>query len=137
MSKVRQIFRRNEKLPPEEKRTPSRRAIEPSLGIEYYNFEVHSLPAGATLLIVCAPMADAYSGGNLPTNCVSAPGTPIAAPNTLSFGVSPPVYATPGIFGVVSSGLAGGALRIDFACTYDCGSITMKAGSFMVVQLLG
>ena len=111
--------------------------VEPSIGIEYYNFEVHSLSPGASFVIACAPMSDPGGGGNLPTNCVSTAGTPIAAPNTLSFGVAPPVYATPGLFGVVTSGASGTTLEIDFACTGNCGSLTIKAGSFMVVQVLG
>jgi len=110
--------------------------IKPSIGIERYNFEVHPLPAGASLVIACAPMSDPEGGGNLPTNCVDTAGSPIAAQNSLSFGVTPPVYATPGLFGVVSSGPIGIALQIDFACTSDCGSITMMAGSFIVAQAL-
>jgi hypothetical protein len=107
-------------------------AVEPYYGIEDYNFEVHALPAGATLVIACAPMAYPYGGGNLPTNCVSAAGTPIAAPNSLGFGVAPPVFATPGIFGVVTMGSSGGTLQIDFACTANCGGVSVKAGSFIV-----
>jgi hypothetical protein len=111
--------------------------VEPSIGIEYYNFEVHSLSAGAALVLACAPLSDPGGGGNLPTNCVGAAGTPIAATNSLAFGVAPPVYATPGLFGVVTSGPAGSTLEIDIACTGNCGSLTLKAGSFMVVQVLG
>ena len=111
-------------------------AVEPSIGIEHYNFEVHPLAAGASLLIACAPMSDSEGGGNLPTDCVDAAGTPIAAQNSLSFGVTPPVYSTPGLFGVVLSGPGGAELQIDFACTSNCGGITVKAGSFMVVQAL-
>jgi len=111
--------------------------VEPSIGIERYNFEVHPLPAGASLVIACAPMSDPEGGGNLPTNCVETAGTPIAVQNSLSFGVPPPVYAVPGLFGVVLSGPRGITLQIDFACTSDCGSVTLMAGSFMVAQALG
>ena len=112
-------------------------AIEPELGIERYNFEVHPLASGASLLIACAPMSDPAGGGNLPTNCVSGAGTPIAANGGPSFGVAPPVYATPGIFGVVNSGPGGSTLQIDFACTYGCGGVEMKAGSYIIAQALG
>ena len=110
--------------------------IEPSIGIEHYNFEVHPLPVGASLVIACAPLSDPEGGGSLPTNCVDTSGTPIAAQNGLSFGVAPPVYATPGLFGVVSSGTGGTTLQIDFACTGNCGSVTLMAGSFIIVQAL-
>jgi hypothetical protein len=110
--------------------------IEPSIGIEHYNFEVHPLPKGASLVIACAPLSDPEGGGGAPTNCVDTAGTPIAAQNRLYFGVAPPVYATPGLFGVVSSGPEGMTLQIDFACTSDCGSVTLMAGSFMIVQAL-
>lgn len=108
--------------------------VEPSIGIEHYNFEVHPLPDGASLVIACAPMADPEDGGGVPSNCVEAAGIPIAAQNSLSFGVSPPVYATPGLFGVVSSGPNRITLQIDFACTSDCGSVALLAGSYIVVQ---
>lgn len=87
-------------------------------------------------MIACTPMSDPEGGGGLATNCVDTAGTPIAARNSLSFGVAPPVYATPGLFGVVSSGPGGVTLQIDFACTSNCGSITLMAGSFMIVQAL-
>ncbi len=112
-------------------------AVEPSLGIESYNFEVHALPAGATLVIACSPMSYPFGGGNQPTNCVRSPGTPIAAGGSLEFGVLPPVYATPGLFGVVSLGAAGGRLQIDFACTANCGGIVLQPGSFMLAQAVG
>jgi hypothetical protein len=108
-------------------------AIEPTIGIEEYNFEVHSLPAGAALVLACAPMASPSGGGNQPTNCVSSTGTPIAQANSLGFGVPPPVYATPGLFGVVSMGTNPGLLQVDFACTAHCGSVSMRAGSFLLV----
>jgi hypothetical protein len=109
-------------------------AIEPSFGIESYNFEVHQLPAGALLVIACSPMSYPLGGGNQPTNCVSSTGTPIAATDALGFGVSPPVYATPGLFGMVSMGATAGTLQIDFACTSHCGNVTLKAGSFILVE---
>lgn len=111
--------------------------VEPTIGIEHYNFEVHPLSAGASLVIACAPMSDAEGGGDIPTDCVDTAGAPIAAQNRLSFGVAPPVYETPGLFGVVSSGPGGTTLQIDFACTGECGSVTLMAGSFMVAQVLG
>ncbi|HXW95860.1 MAG TPA: hypothetical protein VEJ19_09165 [Nitrososphaerales archaeon] len=110
--------------------------VEPSFGTEHYNFEVQPLPPGASLVVACAPMSDPEGGGNLPTNCVDAAGIPIAAQDGLSFGVMPPVYATPGLFGVVSSGPGEITLQIDFACTSDCGGVSLLAGSFMVVQAL-
>ena len=112
-------------------------AIEPSLGVERYNFEVGALPAGASLVIACAPMAIPEGGGNAPTNCVTSTETPMAAPNSLGFGVTPPVYATPGLFGVVRTGPESGVLELDFACTQNCGGVTILAGSFMLVQSLG
>jgi hypothetical protein len=108
-------------------------AIRPSFGIEKYNFEIHSLPAGASLALACSPMSYPIGGGNQPTNCVSSTGIPIGATNGLGFGVSPPVYATPGVFGMVSMGGTSGALQIDFACTANCGSVSIEAGSFMLV----
>ena len=108
-------------------------AIEPSYGIEEYNFEVHSLTAGASLVLACTPMSYPSGGGNQPTNCVSSTGTPIAQSNTLGFGVAPPVYATPGLFGVVSMGAIPGTLQVDFACTGNCGSVSIRAGSFLLV----
>lgn len=109
-------------------------AVTPATGIEKYDFEIHSLPAGATLVIACSPMSYPVGGGNQATNCVSSTGTPVAAVNNLGFGVSPPVYATPGLFGTVVVGGTAGTLQIDFACTASCGSVTVKAGSFIVVQ---
>jgi hypothetical protein len=108
-------------------------AIEPNFGIEDYNFEIHPLPSGAVLVLACSPMSYPYGGGNQPTNCVSASADPIASANTLAFGVSPPVFATPGVFGMVSMGETAGILQIDFACTSQCGGVTMEAGSFMLV----
>lgn len=112
-------------------------AIEPTLGTESYNFEVHALPAGASLLIACTPMSYPTGGGSEPTNCVTSPDTPIGAYNNLAFGVAPPVFATPGIFGVVSVGASPGTLQIDFACTAFCGGVNVEAGSFMLVQPVG
>lgn len=109
-------------------------AIEPRAGIENYNFEIHTLPAGAALVIVCAPMSYPFGGANQPTNCVSAAVTPIVPPNNLGFGITPPVFATPGLFGVVTLGSTGRVLQIDFACTAYCGGVVMKAGSFIVAQ---
>jgi len=71
-------------------------------------------------------------GGNQPTNCVTATGTPVVAYGSLGFGVSPPVFQTPGIFGLVSVGGTGGTLQIDFACIANCGGVSMNAGSFML-----
>jgi hypothetical protein len=112
-------------------------AIEPTYGIEYYNFEVHALPAGATLVIACSPMSYPEGGGNQPTNCVTTAGVPIAATNNLGFGVAPPVFETPGIFGVVTLGSNGGTLQIDFACTGNCGALTVKPGSFIEALPVG
>jgi len=112
-------------------------AMEPATGFEKYNFEIHSLPSGASVVIACAPLSAATGGGNIPTNCVYSAATPIAINNALAFGVAPPVYETPGLFGVVTSGPSGSTLQIDFACTFGCGSVSLKAGSFMVVQALG
>ena len=112
-------------------------AIEPSFGTEYYNFEVHTLPAGASLVIACTPMSYPQGGGNQPTNCVTATGTPIAAVTGFGFGVSPPVFQTPGVFGLVKVGSTGGTLQLDFACTANCGSVMMRAGSYMVAEPVG
>jgi hypothetical protein len=112
-------------------------AVEPEVGIESYNFEVHPLPSGATLVIACSPLSYPRGGGNQPTNCVSTTGTPIAAPRVLDFGAPPPIFATPGIFGVVTTGSAAGLLEIDFGCTDNCGGVVLEAGSFMLVQPLG
>lgn len=112
-------------------------AIEPAFGTEKYNFEVHSLPSGAALIIACAPMSYPEGGGNQPTDCVTSTGTPIAAANNLGFGVPPPVFQTPGIFGMVRMGGTGGTLQIDFACVANCGAVTIKAGSYLTVVPAG
>jgi hypothetical protein len=88
-------------------------------------------------VIACAPMSMPFGGGNEPTKCVSSAGTPVAVSNELAFGTAPPVYETPGLFGVVTMGPTGGALGIDFGCTLDCGSVNLRPGSFMLVQPLG
>jgi len=111
-------------------------ATEPAIGIERYNFEVHSLPSGAAVVIACAPLSSALGGGNIPTNCVYSAATPIASNYGFAFGVAPPVYETPGLFGVLTSGPSGSLLGIDFACTFGCGSVSLKPGSFMIVQQL-
>ena len=112
-------------------------AIEPSFGTEHYDFEIHPLPAGAALVIACTPMSYPEGGGNQPTNCVTSAGTPVSAVNNLGFGVSPPVFQTPGLFGTVRMGGTGGTLQIDFACTANCGAVTIEAGSYMTVFPLG
>jgi hypothetical protein len=112
-------------------------AIEPTFGTEYYNFAVHALPPGASLIIACSPLSYPEGGGNQPTNCVTSAGTPVAASGGLGFGVSPPVFQTPGLFGMVRTGGAGGSLEIDFACIANCGEVTIMPGSFMVVDPLG
>ncbi len=112
-------------------------AVEPYFGVEEYNFAVHALPAGASLVIACSPMSYPAGGGNQPAHCVTSTGAPVAAVNSLGFGVAPPVFATPGLFGVVTTGAVGGVLQIDFACTANCGGVIMKAGSFIVAQPVG
>jgi len=112
-------------------------AVEADTGFETYDFEVHPLAAGATLVIACAPLAYPAGGGKSPTNCVSAAGTPIVPNFGLDFSAASPVYETPGLFGVVSGGPSGSPLEIDFDCIYNCGGVTMKSGSFMVVMALG
>ncbi len=112
-------------------------AVGPYYGIEGYNFEIHALPAGASLVIACSPMSYPTGGGNQATNCVTSAITPIAASGNLRFGVAPPVFETPGVFGVVTMGATGGVLQIDFACTANCGSVAMEAGSFIVAQPVG
>ena len=112
-------------------------AVEPTAGIERYNFEVHALPPGATLVIACTPMAYPLGGGNQPTNCVTSTGTPIAAFTNLGFGSVPPVFQTPGVVGTVKMGGTGGTLQIDFACAANCGAVIIKAGSYMTVVPLG
>ena len=112
-------------------------AIEPSFGTEDYNFEVHSLPPGAALIIACTPLSYPEGGGNQPTNCVTSTGTPIAGTNSFGFGVSPPVFQTPGIFGTVKVGGTPGTLQIDFACVANCGAVTIKAGSYMTALPAG
>ncbi|MDG6909871.1 MAG: hypothetical protein JRN08_05840 [Nitrososphaerota archaeon] len=112
-------------------------AIEPSFGTESYDFEVHPLPPGASLIIACSPMSYPEGGGNQPTNCVTTAGTPVAVPGTLAFGVLPPVFQTPGMFGMVRTAGAGGTLEIDFACVGNCGGVSIRAGSYMVVLPVG
>jgi len=107
-------------------------SISPELGVEEYEFEVHALPPGATLLIACSPMAYPLGGGNQATKCVNSTGTPADYP--LAFGVSPPVYETAGIFGAVAMGGSPGSIEIDFGCVANCGSVEINPGSFMVVQ---
>jgi len=109
-------------------------SIEPFFGTEGYNFEVHSLPAGATLVIACTPMSYPTAAVNQPTNCVTSSGTPIALNNNLGFGTSPPIFADPGIWGLVIVGGMAVTLQIDFACTSNCGRVTMQAGSFILAQ---
>lgn len=112
-------------------------AIEPALGTERYNFEIHSLPPGATLIIACSPMSYPEGGGNQPVNCVTSTTTPVAATNSLGFGVAPPVFETPGLFGMVKLGGTGGTFQIDFACVADCGAVTIKAGSYVLATPMG
>lgn len=112
-------------------------AIEPTFGVEYYNFQIDPLTGGASLVMACTPMSYPQGGGNQPTRCVTSPGTPIAPPGTLGFGVAPPVFQTPGLFGIVKVGGAGGTFQIDFACTANCGAVTIKAGSYLLVQPVG
>ena len=112
-------------------------AVEPTFGIEYYNFEVHALPPGADLIIACTPMSNPQGGGNQPTDCSTMTGAPLAAHNDLGFGVAPPVFQTPGIFGVVKMGGTGGTLQIDFACVANCGAVTIKAGSYLTAVPVG
>ena len=81
-------------------------------------------------------MAYPIGGGNQPTKCVTSTGTPIAL-NPFAFGVAPPVYQTPGIFGVVYMGSASGPLQVDFACVGNCGTLTMNAGSFLLIEPVG
>jgi len=111
-------------------------AVQGAFGGENYNFEVHPLPVGTTLVIVCSPMSYPLSGGaNQPANCVTTTGTNIAA-TPFTIGLTS-TFATPGLFGMVNVGSTGGTLQIDFACVANCGSVTIKAGSFMVVQQVG
>jgi hypothetical protein len=105
-------------------------SVSPSMGTEQYNFEVHSLPAGATLLTACSTYGYPTDVGSF-VKCVSTAGKPVA--NGFTFGTSPPIYESPGIFGTVQMGSTGGSLQIDIACTANCGSVTLGAGSFMVV----
>lgn len=112
-------------------------AIEPTLGIEYYNFEIHPLPPETTLIIACTPMSYPEGGGNQPTNCVTAAGTPIAPEFNLGFGVAPPVFQTPGLFGMVKVGGTGGIFQIDFACVANCGAVTIEAGSYLLMVPVG
>jgi len=135
MSNRWQFFRRGNRQQSVDAPVQAPRLVEPPEQIEGV-LDNYRVPADASLVIACAPMSDPEGGGNLPTNCVDTAGTPIAAQNSLSFGVAPPVYATPGLFGVVSSGREGMTLQIDFACTSNCGSVTLMAGSFMIVQAL-
>ena len=112
-------------------------AIEPTFGVEHYDFEIGPLPPGATLVIACSPMSYPEGGGNLATGCVTSTGTPVAVVNNLGFGVAPPVFQTPGIFGMVKMGGTGGVLQIDFACLSNCGAVTIKAGSYMTATPVG
>lgn len=107
-------------------------SIEPFFGTESYDFEIHALPPGASLVIACSPMAYPLGGGSQPTGCVTTPGTPIAQSGALVFGTAPPVYGTPGVFGLVRVGGAGGTLQIDFACLSNCGGVSMVAGSYIL-----
>ncbi len=111
-------------------------SVEPLIGIEKYNFEVRTLPAGASLVVACTPLSSSVGGGSQPTNCVTSAGTPIASNGGFTFGTSPPVFATPGLFGVLTVGSTRGTLEIDFACTSGCGGVTLRPGSFMLVQPL-
>jgi len=106
-------------------------SISPTVGTEQYNFEVHSLPTGATLLTACSTYGYPTDTGSY-VRCVSSAGKPIG--NGFTFGTLPPIYESPGIFGTLDMGSTPGSLEIDIACTNNCGSVTLNAGSFMVVQ---
>ena len=109
-------------------------SISPSIGTEEYNFEVHALPSGATLLTACSTYGYPADTGSY-VRCVDSAGKPIG--NGFVFGAPPPIYESPGIFGTVEMGGTSGNLEIDIACTAECGSVTINAGSFMVVQPVG
>lgn len=111
-------------------------AVTPELGTEHYNFEVGQLPAGASLVIACAPTSSTSSGSGFPGGCTTSTGTPVAS-TSFSFGSSPPVYQDPGVFGVVDVGSTGGTLQLEVACTSSCGSVTVVPGSFITLQELG
>ncbi|MDG6909284.1 MAG: hypothetical protein JRN08_02850 [Nitrososphaerota archaeon] len=112
-------------------------AVEPLTGIESYDFEVHALPQGASLVIACAPLSYPEGGGNQPTNCVGSTGAPVAVQPGFDFGVAPPVFETPGVFGTVKMGATAGVLQLDFACTANCGAVSIKAGSYMTAEPQG
>ena len=109
-------------------------SVSPTDGTEGYNFEVHSLPAGATLLTACSTYGYPTDSGSF-VKCVSSAGKPIA--NGFAFGEPPPAYESPGIFGAVEMGSTPGTLEIDIDCASNCGAVTLNAGSFMVVQPAG
>jgi hypothetical protein len=109
-------------------------SVSPSVGTEQYNFEVHALPSGASLLTVCSTYGYPTDAGSY-VKCVSSAGKPIG--NGFIFGAAPPAYESPGIFGTVELGSTAGTFQIDIACTANCGSVTLNAGSFMVVQPAG
>jgi hypothetical protein len=109
-------------------------SVSPTVGTEQYNFEVHALPSGATLLSACSTFGFPTDAGSY-VRCVGSAGKPIGY--GFSFGTTPPVYESPGIFGAVEVGSTAGTLQIDIACTANCGSVTLDAGSFIVAQPAG
>jgi len=99
--------------------------------VEKFAFQIHTLPAGAALQIVCTG-ASTESGANLPGGCITSAGVDIQDTTAFSFGALGEEWLVV-ISGVVTVGSTSGTLQIDFHCTQNCGSVTLKAGAFMVV----
>jgi hypothetical protein len=99
--------------------------------VEKFDFQIHALPAGSSLPIVCTDISN-EAGANLPGGCVTSTGTDIHDTTGFSFGALGEQWLVT-ITGVVVVGGTGGTLQIDFHCTSNCGSVTLKTGAFMVV----
>jgi hypothetical protein len=110
--------------------------VSPGFGTEKYNLEVHSLPAGASLVTACSPLSFQTASSSSPSGCTTNTGVPLTV-TPFVFASTPPVYEAPGAFGVVRTGASGGTLQIDFACVSACGTVTVKPGSFLVLQTIG
>jgi hypothetical protein len=86
------------------------------------NFEIHSLPSGASVLLACGFVVSSTGG------CQTGAGTPIFSPQPTN--VNPALLE---IWGTVSVGGTAGNLQLDFLIP-SATSVTLKAGSFMWAQ---
>jgi Concanavalin A-like lectin/glucanases superfamily len=92
------------------------------------NFQIHALPAGATLVMACGINgAVAITSGD----CVTTTGTNIlgtSIPGTTATNIAITIYGT------IAVGSTAGTLQIDFLDVSAMGTVTVKAGSFMILS---